>query len=182
MKLPLLSFAALCTVTFGFHGTLAAETSPISLHVEASNRTEMAPKDRWTRTHLRKLHITVTNDSAEVVQLKIKHVIFGRDMLTHGIVKVSNGENPVEVKPHATATIDTAEGKCTESDQHFDAKAKKMTESSGATIAGSGVQALQGDKLLAEWYEPDTMKEQWAKAPPMIGSKEATAKPKTPKK
>lgn len=182
MKTPILFLATFCTAAFGFCGTAAAQSSPISLHVEASNKTEMTPKDRWTKTHLRKLHITVTNDSAEVVELKIKDVIFGRDMLTHGIVKVSSGENPLEVKPHSTATVDTVEAKCTENDQHFDAKAKKMTEASGATIAGSGVQALQGDKLVAEWYEPDTMKEQWTKAQPMIGSKEATAKPKAPKK
>lgn len=168
---PLTKIAAFSAAAFGLCGPLTAEPTAVTIRVEQANKSDMNPKDRIARTHCRKLHVFVTNNSQEQLPLKIKYMLFGRDMLTHDIVKVSEGEQPVEVKPHSAANVDSAEAKIVSSAQHWDAKAKKMIDPSGATIVGAGVQVLQGDKLLAEWYDPMSVKDEWGKAPPMIGLK-----------
>ena len=183
MKSSLPLIGSLFALLIGLSSTVTAEPSPVSLRVEQSSHTETPnPKERWTKTHSRKLHIFASNQTANPIELTVKYKIFGRDQLTHGIVKVSDGENPLEVKPHETASVDSTEAKTTTTDQRFDPKAKKMAEASGSTIVGAGVQVLQGDKLVAEWYEPDAMKEQWDKAQPMVGSKELQPKATPAKK
>lgn len=139
----------------------------------------MNQKDRITRTHVRRLHVFVTNNSAALLDLKVKYEVFGRDMLTHDIVKVSEGEQPLQVKPHSAANVDSVDAKCVSSEQHWDPKAKKMIDPSGATIIGSGIQIMQGNNLLAEWYDPASLKDEWGTAPSMLAAKPATppAKP-----
>ena len=66
---------------------------------------------------------------------------------------------------------------------HFDAKAKGKIDPSGAILLGEGEQVLQGDKIVAEEYNPPSMKEQWGKAAPATPGAAAPAKPAaTPKK
>jgi hypothetical protein len=157
----------------------SAEPTAISLRVEQANTSDMNPKDRITRTHVRKLHVFVTNNSGDQLELKVKYEVFGRDKFTHDVVKVTDGEQPLEVKPHSGANVDSVEAKSVSNEQHWDPKAKKMIDPSGATIIGSGVQVLVGDKLLAEWYDPVSLKDEWGKAPSALASKPATppAKP-----
>lgn len=173
MKSSLLPIASLFALQIGLSGTATAEPSPVSLRVEQSTHNDTPnPKERWNRTHDRKLHIYASNQTSSPIELKVKYEIFGRDQLMHNIVKVNEGEYPLEVKAHETGSVDSTEAKTTSTDQRFDPKLKKMADASGSTIVGAAVQVLQGDKIVAEWYEPAAMKEQWGKALPMVGSRE----------
>ena len=173
---PLTKMLALGAAAFGLCASLnAEEPAAILLRVEQANKSDMNAKDRISRTHSRKLHIFVTNNSSNLLDLKVKFEVFGRSMLTHEIVKINEGEMPLQVKPHSAAYADSIEAKSTSSEQHWDAKAKKMIEPSGATIIGAGVQVLQGAQVLTEWYDPESLKEKWGKAQPLVAAKPGTA-------
>jgi hypothetical protein len=149
--------------------TVQAETTAVSIRVEQSNVSDMGPKDpkaakdRFTKTHSRTLVVFVTNNSGDPLDLKVKHIVFGRDMIHHDYMTAGQGEKAVTVKPHTTERVETAEAKTVAVETHFDAKSKKKVDGSGATIIGGGVQVLQGEKLVAEWYDPESLKEKWGK-------------------
>ena len=153
-----------------FHAPLRAEPSAVSIRVEQANKSDMDGKDRHSRDHIRTLNIFVDNNSVEQLELKVKHIVFGRDMLHHDYMTVGEGEKLITVKPHGSEKVETPPAKSNSTDQHYDAKTKKKVEASGATIIGAGVQVMQGDKLVAEWYDPLSLKEHWGK----------TIKPSTP--
>jgi hypothetical protein len=146
-----------------FHVPLRAEPSAVSIRVEQANKSDMDGKDRFSRDHIRTLRIFVTNNSAEQLELKVKHIVFGRDMIHHDYMTVGEGEKAVTVKAHGSEQVETPEAKSNSTEQHYDTKAKKKIDASGATIIGAGVQVMQGDKLVAEWYDPMSLKEQWGK-------------------
>jgi len=157
--------AAVCAIaaTCLFNGSLRAEPSAVSIRVEQANKSDMDGKDRFSRDHTRTLRIFVTNNSAEQLELKVKHIIFGRDMIHHDYMTAGEGEKAITVKPHGSEEVNTPPVKSNSTEQHYDAKAKKKIEASGATIIGAGVQVTQGDKLVAEWYDPMSLKEHWGK-------------------
>jgi hypothetical protein len=165
MKSPHSITAFVCALTFSFAG-LALADNAVSIRLEQATKSDMNPKDKLNRTHSRTINVFVTNNSANPVDLKVKYIVFGRDMLEHKMVTVGQGENPVSVKPHSTEKVDTAETKVTASEAHFDTKTKKKVEASGATIVGVGVQVLQGSTMVAESYDPPSLKDQWGKTPP----------------
>ncbi|MEZ0256325.1 MAG: hypothetical protein ACAI37_13660 [Chthoniobacter sp.] len=160
----------LIAVLFQLTVSLQAEPSAVSIRVEQANKSDMDGKDRFSRDHVRTLNIFVTNNSGEQLDLKVKHIVFGRDMVHHDLTTVGEGEKAVTVKPHGAEKVETPAAKSNSTEQHYDAKAKKKIEASGATIIGSGVQVMQGEKLVAEWYDPMSLKESWGK----------TIKPSTP--
>jgi hypothetical protein len=162
--------ATLLAVLLPFTASLRAEPSAVSIRVEQANKSDMDGKDRFSRDHVRILNIFVTNNSADQLELKVKHIVFGRDMIHHDYMTVGEGEKVITVKPHGSEKVETPPAKSTASEQHYDAKSKKKIEASGATIIGAGMQVTQGDKLVAEWYDPISLKEHWGK----------TIKPSTP--
>jgi len=146
----------------------AAEATAVVLRVDQYIKSDMNPKDRISRTHARTVNAIITNNSSESLQVKVKHVVFGRDMHEHQLVTVGEGENPATVKPHMTERIQTAEAKVIGTEQHWDPKAKKMIPASGANIVGIGVQVLQGSTVVAEFFDPPSLKEHWGKTQPLV--------------
>lgn len=155
--------ATLLAILLPLTGSLRAEPSAVSIRVEQANKSDMDGKDRFSRDHVRTLNIFVTNNSADQLELKVKHIVFGRDMIHHDYMTVGEGEKTVTVKPHGSEKVETPEAKINSTEQHYDTKAKKKIEASGGTIIGAGVQVMQGDKLVAEWYDPMSLKEHWGK-------------------
>lgn len=157
--------AATATPAPGAPAAPSAPSGPsaVSIRVEQANKSDMDGKDRTKRDHERTLNVFVTNNSSEQLDLKVKHVIFGRDMLHHDYMTAGEGEKAVTVKPHSSEKVETPPAKTTSIDQHFDTKTKKKVDASGATIVGAGVQVMQGEKLVAEWYDPMSLKASWGK-------------------
>jgi hypothetical protein len=161
--LPPTAAATLLVALLPFTTSLRAEPSAVSIRVEQANKSDMGAKDPHTRKHTRTLNIFVANNSTEQLQLKVKHVIFGRDMIHHDLMTAGEGEKMVTVKPHSSEQVETPAAITTAVEQHYDAKAKKKIPPSGATIIGAGVQVMHADKLVAEWYDPMSLKESWGK-------------------
>jgi hypothetical protein len=179
MRSPKLPIAFISAIVFAVAGTLRAEISAVTVRVEQTIKSDMNQKDRTTRTHSRTLNVFVSNNSSELLDLKVKYIVFGRDMLNHDLITAGEGENPVSVKPRETEKVETAETKVTAAEAHYDAKTKKKTEASGASLVGFGVQILQGTTLMAEYYDPPSLKEEWGKTTPLAapGAKPAAAAP-----
>lgn len=152
-------FAVLLLISTISHG----ETVPVALRVEQNVRSELGKVVPFTRTQHRGLNVFVSNNSPEVRNLNVKYVIFGRDAVHHDIITISGGESPVTVKPAASEKVAITVATATEVRAHYDIKTKKKVESSGASIVGHGVQLLDAGKVIAETFDPPSLKQFWGK-------------------
>jgi hypothetical protein len=160
---PPISFLLCLTVTvLSIPAVAVAEPSPVHVRTEQSNKLEVEKK--YTRNAGRSLKIFVSNGAKDSVDLKVKYFVFGRDVASHDFVTIDQGEKPIQVKGFATEMIETPTAKATAIDAHAD-KAKRI-EAAGIKFVGHAVQVFQADKIVAEFYEPTTVKEQIGKAGP----------------
>src|SRR3954463_14063959 len=95
---PLLSpLAAFCVSISAFLAVSHAEVNPVHMRIETSAKNST---DKTTTSQTRILNVIVDNSGQEAAELKVKYVIFGRDVTSKDIVTVAQGEVPVSVKPH----------------------------------------------------------------------------------
>jgi hypothetical protein len=135
-----------------------ADVSPIRVRVEVTSKTDAdRGKDKDTTTYSRFLNVIVDNGGAEAAELKIKYAIFGRDIASKDIVTLGSGEVPVSVKPRGSEKVQTPKADAV-LDEPKPQKGQKKADPTGNKIVGHGVQVLKGDTVVAEVYEPASMK------------------------
>jgi len=137
-----------------------AGPSAIRIRVEQSGKTDTIS---YKTVQSRSLGILVSNTSNEALDLKVKYVIFGRDIKTQDVVTIEQGELPVSVKPLGTEKLQTPVAQAASEEARLGSKGK--SEAMGSKIIGHGVQVLKGDAVVAEFYEPVSLKEHFGKAP-----------------
>jgi hypothetical protein len=151
-----------------------AEVSPIRVRVEVTSKTDAdRAKDKDTTTYSRLLNVIVDNGGAEAAELKVKYAIFGRDVESRDIVTLGMGELPVSVKARGTEKVQTPKADATVEEVKKAPKGEKKPDPTGKKIVGHGVQILKGDTVVAEAYEPASMKTEFtsAKAPKPAAAK-----------
>ena len=167
MKLIIPPVAVLAVALISLVPSARAEVSPFRVRVEQANKNEIA---KLAKTQKRSLKIFVSNASKESAELRAKYVFFGRDAKGNDIVKIEEGEKPVSVKGLSTEMVESAVATSTFEEAHSanasKGKAGPKVEASGTKMLGYGVQILQGEQVVAESYDPPSMKEQWSKAMP----------------
>ncbi len=163
----LLTVTALLGLTVS---AISADASGILLRVEQHNTSDMNAKDRFSRTQKHSLKIYLTNSSANPADLKVKYTYYGRDLLSHDVVVIKAGEDQVAVKPQGEASDDAGSATSQSTDEHFlaGAKGKAATKvpAVGDKFVGYSVQVYSGSALVAETYEPLSMKDEVGKAQP----------------
>lgn len=162
MKSPISSLLCLAVTVLSIPAAALAEPSPVHVRTEQANKLEVEKK--FTRHASRSLKIFVSSSSKEALDLKVKYVVFARDLTGKDMVVVDQGEKAIQVKPFATEMIETPTTKATSIDAH--AEKNKKVEASGIKFVGHAVQVFQADKIVAEFYEPTGIKEQVGKAGP----------------
>ncbi len=141
--------------------TAHAQVSPIRLRVEQSNKnTTKSYKTVQART----LTIYLTNSSQQAADVVVKWAVLGRDIKSKDFVTIEQGEMKSSLGPSGTDKRDTPEVNASSEEARVGSKGK--SEDIGNKIVGHGVQVWQGDKLVAETYEPASIKEHFGKAPP----------------
>ncbi len=169
-----------------------AQVSPFRVRVEQVNKSD---NEKFNKTQTRSLKIFVSNSSKEAAELIAKYVFFGREIKGNEVVKIDEGEKAVSVKPLGTEMVETGSATTKMEEAHSASTGKgkggggnssgkgnspgKKVEASGHKFVGYGVQVYQGDKLVAESYDPLSGKEEWTKAYPV---KLPTAAPAAKKK
>jgi hypothetical protein len=143
-----LAFTALLTLSHG-------EVSPIRVQVEAKSKTDKS-KDGTTQTRV--LNITVSNSGAEAAELKVQYAVFARDVDSKEIITVGEGELPVSVKPRGTEKVEAPAAKSAVVDAKPGKGKEPKKDASGAKIVGHGAKVLQGETVVAEFFEPASMK------------------------
>jgi hypothetical protein len=133
----------------------------VRVRTEQSNKLDI---EKTTKSAARSLKIFVSNASKEMIDVKVKYLFFGRDAKGKDVVVVDQGEKPIQVKPLATEMIETPTAKATFIEAH--AEKNKKVEASGIKFIGHAVQVFQSDKMVAEYYDPLSVKEQVGKAGP----------------
>lgn len=161
MKLTIPPLLCLSVAVLSLPAATLAEPSAVHVRTEQVNKLDT---EKYTKTATRSLKIYVSNASGESVDVKVKYHFFARDAAGKDIVVVDQGEKPIQVKPRATEMIETPAAKATFIEAHAE-KSKKI-EASGIKFVGHAVQVLQSDKIVAEYYDPLSMKEQVGKAGP----------------
>ena len=157
----ILNFTFLAVLFAGFTPTAFAQVSPVLLRVEQVSKSDTTS---YKTVQARSLNVHVTNGSLESVELKLVYVVFGRNLKGGDIVTVGSGELPVTVKPQGTEKLTTPAVTAVSQEARTGSKGK--SEEAGSRIMGQGVQAWKGETMVAEFYEPASMKEHFGKAPP----------------
>ena len=137
---------------------LRAGSSPVSLRVEQLNKTD---NEKDKKTAKRSLKIHLSNSSAEPLELKVKYALFGRSAATGDIQSVDAGDRPCPVKARASEIVETTEATAVFVEAKNDRGKRKPA--SGMRFIGYGVQVFIGDKMVAEAYDPLSLKESWNK-------------------
>ena len=177
MKFPLIppllsmfiSASLACAAEAPADSSAPPPASAIKLRVEQENKVEQS-KDRVTKTQTHSLKLYLANSSHEDVALKIKFAYFGHGVKDHNIYVVSEGTKDTTMKPASTTEEITAAGKAVST------IATKKAPASGDVLVGYGVQIFRGDTLVAESYEPGTLKGEMGKAPPVANAGTPAAK------
>jgi hypothetical protein len=139
----------------------AAEFNPVRIRVEKTGKSDTTS---YKTVQTRSLTISVSNSSQEPLELKVKYAIFGRDIKTKEVVVVAEGELPVSVKAQETEKVETPLAHAVSEESRVGSKGK--TEDAGNRIIGHGVQVWKGAVMLAEDYDPASLKESFGKVPP----------------
>lgn len=147
--------------------TVHGEPGAVTLHVQQNVTSDMGKVVKFQRTQHRSLIISLTNTSSALLDVSVKHIVFGRSVLGHDVVVISDGERPLKLGPLASEQFETTVATAVAVETHYDITKKVKVEGSGASIIGHGVQVLQGGKVIAEAYEPLSLKEDWGKAKPL---------------
>lgn len=164
MKIPVLPLTALFLAAACQWSPALAQASSVSVRVEQVNKTERDDSKKYKRTYSRALNIFVQNGAAELTDLKVKYVIFGRE--ADGLmVTLGEGEHMVSARPRMNEKVETKSTTVTFEDEHLD-KGKKIPDT-GYRIIGHGVRVFQGDKVVAESYDPASLKAEWGKTGPV---------------
>ncbi len=150
------------------------EPNPVRIKVEQPSKTDI---EGDTKTVKRALKISVVNSSNEPLELKLKYVLFGRDAADKDIKAIDQGDRPAPVKPRSTEIVETGTATAVFVEARFDPGTHKRVPASGTKFVGYGVQVLLGDRLVAESYDPPSMKASWGQAPAAPAAPAAAAAP-----
>lgn len=158
-----------------------AQVSPFRVRVEQVAKSET---EKFTKTQKRSLKIFVSNSSKQPAELTAKYFFFGRELKGKDVVTLDEGAKALSSKPLSTDMVESGIVTSVSEDEHSTGyssrnygqnrgnsgsnrgSAPKKVEASGTKILGYAVQIFQGEKMVAESYDPPSMKEQVGKAAP----------------
>lgn len=172
-KFLLVAVSAAVAFSTNAHAALRA----VTIRVEQQAKTESEP-DKKTAT--RKLKILLSNSSNEELTLKVKWALMGRDLDKKEVAVVEEGELLATVKARGT---DIQESRLSKPQVVTEPKAepnKKRIPAKGIRFVGYGVQVFKGEELVAEAFDPLSMKESWGVKPPVAPARPAQAAPAAP--
>jgi hypothetical protein len=139
----------------GLASSFASDVSPISMRVEqvASHKTT-----KTDDTQTKSLKVFLTNASAQEQAVNVKYYFFAKDVASRDVTVVSPGEKSATVKPHGEEIVETGSGTATSHPKQPGQKGAKPVEASGQKLIGYGAQAMQGDKVVAEYFSEPSLK------------------------
>lgn len=151
---------------FGLSVAADAQLSDFQLRVQQKSKTDAKKAEK---TQSRTLTIFVSSSSRQPADLVAKYAFIARDVKSHNLVRQDEGEKAVSVASMGTVTVETETATSNYADAHSEkggkGKGGKKVEASGEKLIGYGVRLFQGDKLVAEYYDPPSAKEAWGGAP-----------------
>jgi hypothetical protein len=161
MKTPLIAFVALAAA-FLSATTAHAQLSTLRMRLEANSS---ADRDSYKLTQSRSLTIYLNNSGLEPADVVVKWAVLGRDIKSKDIVTVDSGEIKSSLKPRGDDKLQTPVAKAASEEARLGSKGK--SDDIGTRIVGHGAQLWQGEKMIAEVYEPAAMKAEFGKAKPV---------------
>lgn len=137
-----------------------AQVSPVRMRVEVSSKGD---KTSYKTVQSRSLTIHLTNSSQQPADVVVKWAVLGKDIGSKEAVTIGQGELKSSLKASGVDKLETPAVHASAEEARLGSKGK--TEDMGNKITGHGVQVWQGDKLIAEMYEPASIKPDFGKAP-----------------
>lgn len=180
MKTTTLVRLAVFAVTAGFLATpLAnAQFSPVAINITLKSKAKHKATSNTSEEHTdeKSLEVTLQNTSSKPYgDVTVKYFLFAADLKSKAISVMGAGEKKAELAPTRSVTVETEPASATYTPEHRKGYGRRSTAvpASGQKYKGYGVQVFQGDTLLAEVFNPPTMKQHAGTAP----AAPATAKP-----
>lgn len=160
----------------------SGQFGPVSIKVTAKGKAAHKASGSTSEQHTdeKLLEIVLQNSTGKPYgDLTVKYQLFAVDLKSKAISVLRAGEKKVELAPAATVTVESESASATYTPEHSRRSGRRSTQvpAEGQKFKGYGVQVFQGDTLLAEVFNPPTMKQHASAAPAAA----ATAKP-TPKR
>lgn len=156
-RFPIVAF---CLAMVCLLSTAAAQLSPIQLRVEQSSKSDTIG---YKSVQSRSLTIHLANSSAQPADVKVKWAVLGRDLKSKDIVTIGQGDLTATVAAKGAAKLQTPAANAASEEARIGSKGK--SDDIGTRIVGHGVQVWQAEKLVAEMYEPASLKDSFGKAP-----------------
>lgn len=147
----------------GLVSTATAQVSTVRLRVEQVSKND---KTSYKTVQSRSLVVYLTNSAQLPADAVVKWAVFGRDIKTKDVVTIEQGEMKSSMKASGAEKLQTPVVQASSEEARVGSKGKN--EAAGNKIIGHGVQVWQGDKIVAELYEPLSIKESFGKAPAAV--------------
>lgn len=150
-----------------------AQTSPIRMDVQQRQKTDSKGKSRESKTQVRSLEVSLQNLSrVDCDNLVVKYWFFAKGIKDGDTEVFKNGERKTSVAAGKKEVVESEEVRSSYTEDHVQIekskggkggknstpKAKKV-EGSGDRIVGYGVRVMDGEKVLAEVFSPQGLKE-----------------------
>jgi hypothetical protein len=154
-----------------------AEVSPITVRVEQASGNASSNRFKHTQSKALKAYVSnaATTDSPG---LRVKYFYFAKSFKTGETTILRQGEQKVDLKGHATVTVEAPEVESVYTEEHgqrFDGKGGrgailgnnparqknvryKAVEATGTKVTGYGVQVFSGNQVVAEIFSEPSLK------------------------
>lgn len=110
-----------------------AQVSPVRVQVEQSGKTDTTG---YKTVQSRSLNITVSNSSAEPVNVKVKYAIFARDIKSQEIYTLLQGDMPATVKPRGSEKVQSMTANTAAEEARIGSKGKSEASDTRSSATG----------------------------------------------
>ncbi len=162
-------------VSLGFAASVTAQISPIRMEVQQRQKTDAKGKSNESKTQVRSLEIALQNLSRQdYPNLQVKYWFFAKGIKDGDTDVFKKGEKKASLAAGQKQMVESEHVNSSFTEDHFQvekSKAKgnngksnpttkvKKVEGSGDRIVGYGVRLMDGDKVLAEVFSPQGLKD-----------------------
>lgn len=146
-------------ITAGFLSTASAQLSPLRMRLEVNSSGD---REAYKTMQSRSIAIYLTNSGLEPADVVVKWAVMGRDIKSKEVVTVEQGEIKSSLKARGSDKLETPVARAAAEEARLGSKGK--SDDIGTKIIGHGAQLWQGEKMIAEIYEPPALKDSFGKA------------------
>src|SRR5688572_19577875 len=108
-------------VAAGLQSVAMAQVSPLRVRVEQTSKSDTIG---YKSVQSRRLNVIISNSASAPADVKVKYVIFGRDIQSKEVVAIARSEMPATVPASGTTKLETAVAQAAAEEARIGSKGK----------------------------------------------------------